>query len=89
MIIVGDSNLKHPCLNPPNDTRINSETEYLIDNMLANNLTVINDGQVTRISPTLTIPDSAIDLILVSAYLQSAALFAVPNNSFGGDHLLT
>ena len=86
-IVVGDFNLKHPLWNAENDYRLDNEAEALVDFTLDNNLTILNDGQVTRVADCNSCRDSALDLSMVSGNLVPLSSFAVINDTLGSDHL--
>ena len=83
--IVGDFNVENPIWNPPGDIRCDGESEAFLEFQSEKQLNILNDGQVTTISPNEQ-RESAIDLGLVSAELQPCRDFNVIDDWFGSDH---
>lgn len=77
--------LWNPQYNGAPDTR----GKAIIDFIVENQFTILNDGRFTRISNTFGHSSSAIDLALIDTQISNLFTWDVSSEPYGSDHLPT
>ena len=85
-LIVGDFNSHHGLWSEKDSVLINNN-EYLANTIINSNLTILNDGSITRIADRADQRCSSIDISLVSPDLNPFCSWKVLDNPLGSDHL--